>query len=309
MFGIFQATTRERAHAHNLKPEDLGGSMAKEVKHRAVLYLGLAALFTVLIAASISRAEFKPGAPMPVTDGQAFAVEMAELPEIKFQVNTFFFVLFSIILAILLLVTLYRLLRGASWKRLALDFLLYTLVALVSFGIFALIIAALPRSADLSQVPASLPDNRIASPGAVAPFLLWLAGFGLLVGAGLLGGSFILAKNRTAEISPFEAEAQKARQALLDGQEIKDVILHCYQQMCLALQQEKGVERLVFMTTGDFERLLLAKGYPFDPIHQLTGLFEAVRYGHWQSGRSEEQSAITCLEAIIHYGAGGKQAK
>jgi hypothetical protein len=61
------------------------------------------------------------------------------------------------------------------------------------------------------------------------------------------------------------------------------------------------------MTTGDFERLLLEKGYPYDPIHRLTGLFEAVRYGHWQPGRSEEQTAITCLEAIIHFE--GRQAR
>ena len=61
------------------------------------------------------------------------------------------------------------------------------------------------------------------------------------------------------------------------------------------------------MTTGDFEGLLLEKGYPYEPIHRLTGLFEAVRYGHQHSGRSEEQTAITCLEAIIHFE--GRQAK
>ncbi len=282
--------------------------MARDVKQRAILYLGLAALLTILIAASLARAQFRPGLPMPVTDGQSFAVALPEFPVIKVQVNTFFFVLFSIFLAILLLVTLFRLMRGTSWKRLALDFLLYTLVALVGFGAFALVIAALPRSAGVAQLPTQLPARVAAPLGALPPLWLWLAGFILLVGAVALGGGFVLARSRTQpRLSLIEAEAQKARRALLDGQELKDVILNCYQQMCLALQQEKGVERLVFMTTGDFERLLLEKGYPYDPIHRLTGLFEAVRYGHQQPGRSEEQTAITCLEAIIHYE--GRQAK
>ncbi len=276
--------------------------MAKEVKRRAILYLGLAALLTVLIAASLARAQFKPGLPMPVTDGQSFAVAIPELPVIRLELNTFFFTLFSIILALLLLVTLYRLMRGMPWKRLALDFLLYALVTLVAFGAFALVIAALPRSTGVAELPTQLPANVVAPFGPMPPLALWLAGFVLLVGAAALGGGFVLTRQRPKrKISLLEAEAQKARQALLDGQAVKDVILNCYQQMCLALQQEKGVERLVFMTTGDFERLLLDKGYPFEPIHRLTGLFEAVRYGHWQSGRSDEQTAITCLEAIIRF--------
>ena len=114
--------------------------MTKEGKRRAILYLGLAALLTILTAAGLSRARFKPGLPMPVTDGQSFAVAMAKLPEIKFQVNTFFFVLFSVCLIVLILVTLYRLMRGTSWKRLALDFFLYLMAALVAFGALALFI-------------------------------------------------------------------------------------------------------------------------------------------------------------------------
>jgi hypothetical protein len=282
--------------------------MPKEEKRRAILYLGLAMLLTILIAAGLERARFKPGLPMPVTDGQSVAVALPELPEIKFQVNTFFFVFFSIFLISLILITLYRLMHGTSWKRLALDFFLYTLGASVAFGALALFIAALPRSAGVAQLPAQLPARVVAPLGPMPPFVLWLAGFVLLVGVVALGRGFVLAMRRPEQkMSLLEAEAQKARQALLDGQEVKDVIFNCYRQMCLALQQEKGVERPVFMTTGDFEQLLLDKGYPYDPIHRLTGLFEAVRYGHWQSGRSEEQTAITCLEAIIHFE--GRQAK
>jgi hypothetical protein len=215
--------------------------MPENVKRRAILYLGLAVLLTILIAASLGRARFYPGLPMPVTDGQSVAVALPELPEIKLQVNTFFFVFFSIFLAALIIVTFYRLMHGTSWKRLALDFLLYTLGASVAFGALALFIAALPRSTGVAQLPAQLPARVTAPLGQMPPFVLWLAGFVLLAGAVALGGGFILARRRPGrKLSLLEAEAHRARQALLDGQEVKDVILNCYRQMCLALQQERA---------------------------------------------------------------------
>jgi hypothetical protein len=61
------------------------------------------------------------------------------------------------------------------------------------------------------------------------------------------------------------------------------------------------------MTTGEFEILLETAGIPHEPIHQLTLLFDAVRYGHWQPNAVDEQKAIQCLEAIMlhSHDAGG----
>jgi hypothetical protein len=101
-------------------------------------------------------------------------------------------------------------------------------------------------------------------------------------------------------------EAEKARQALITGVDLKDVILHCYQQMSLAMKQEQGIEREDFMTTGEFETVLEAVGIPHEPIHQLTRLFEAVRYGNWQPNAVDEQKAIQCLEAIIVHSRGAR---
>ena len=55
------------------------------------------------------------------------------------------------------------------------------------------------------------------------------------------------------------------------------------------------------MTTGEFEELLEEAGVPHDPIHELTRLFEAARYGNWQSNPVDEQKAINSLEAIMLY--------
>jgi hypothetical protein len=103
-------------------------------------------------------------------------------------------------------------------------------------------------------------------------------------------------------------EAEKARQALMTGLDLKDVIVKCYRQMSLALEKEQGIERKDSMTTREFESLLEAAGVPHDPIHQLTQLFEAVRYGNWQPNPMDEQKAIHCLEAIILYSREAKNA-
>jgi hypothetical protein len=96
-------------------------------------------------------------------------------------------------------------------------------------------------------------------------------------------------------------EAEKAWQALKTGSDLKNVIVKCYLQMSMALEQEQGIERQDFMTTGEFEKLLQAAGIPHEPIHQLTRLFDAVRYGNWQPNTADEQNAIQSLEAIMLY--------
>jgi hypothetical protein len=79
--------------------------------------------------------------------------------------------------------------------------------------------------------------------------------------------------------------------------------------MSLALQQEQKIEREAFMTTGEFERLLTARGVPGDPVHQLTQLFEAVRYGRWQPNSIDERRALHCLDAILEYSHEAKQER
>jgi hypothetical protein len=54
------------------------------------------------------------------------------------------------------------------------------------------------------------------------------------------------------------------------------------------------------MTTGEFENLLETAGLPHDPIHQLTQLFDAVRYGNWKPNPADEQKGYTMPGS--HYG-------
>jgi hypothetical protein len=115
----------------------------------------------------------------------------------------------------------------------------------------------------------------------------------------LVGVWIFTSSRRARSIDLVGIEARKAWQALKTGSDLKDVIIKCYLQMSLALKREQGIERQDFMTTGEFEHLLEAAGIPHEPIHQLTRLFDAVRYGNWQPNTADEEQAIQCLQAIM----------
>jgi Domain of unknown function (DUF4129) len=96
-----------------------------------------------------------------------------------------------------------------------------------------------------------------------------------------------------------EREAQIALDAIAAGGDLRDAILHCYLQMVETIKKYRGFYRDQDMTPREFEVFLEKRGMPGDPVHQLTRLFEEVRYGNLKPGRKEEQVAIASLSAIV----------
>jgi hypothetical protein len=161
----------------------------------------------------------------------------------------------------------------------------------------------LPKTQNDLPMELPLPTDTplVTSPlGPVPVSLYWLVGIGLLVSSILLGiWIFTPSPRLETTIDLVGLEAENALQSLKTGLDLKDVIIKCYRQMSLALEREQGIERKDSMTTREFENLLETIGVPHDPIHQLTQLFEAVRYGNWQPNPMDERKAIHCLEAIM----------
>ena len=278
--------------------------MTGSTKRKAVLLLGLAILLTMLIAANLPQLEFQPGMPLPrLEQGQLVAVPVAAAPFVSISVPTFILVLIALLLTGTALVVVVQLLRGADWK-LILSVLRHMLIVSILIGCLVSTIMLLPGSVIDTPaqilIPTPTPQPVVTSPlGSAPPLLLWLVGVGLLVST-VLAAVWMFAPSRQAH--PLELlglEAERARQALVNGQGLKDVIVNCYRQMSLAVKQEKGIEREDFMTTGEFQTVLESVGIPHEPVHQLTRLFEAVRYGHWQPGAEDEHQALKSLEAII----------
>ncbi len=279
--------------------------MTGNTKRKTLILLGLVILITMMIAANLPQLEFQPGMPPPrLEHGQVVAVPIEEDQSVSIPAPTFILVLIALILGGATLYAMVKLFRGADWKFIA-DVLRPLLIVSLVIGGLVFLIMLLPASGSYTPVemPVSTPGPVVTYPlgSAPPPPLPWLVGIGLFVISVLVLVWITRPSHQASPMDLVGREAEKARQALKTGVHLKDVIIHCYIQMSLALKQEQGIERKDFMTTGEFENLLETAGVPHEPIHQLTGLFEAVRYGNWQPNPVDEQVAIQCLEAIMIY--------
>lgn len=284
--------------------------MTSSTKRKTLIFFGLVMIIMAIIAASLPQLELQPGMPLPrLQNGQVVAAPVEEKDQfVSISANKFVIVLIILILAGTMLYSAYRLLRGADWKSIV-DFIrpILLISATVSGLIFLIMLFPYSSSTAPMEIPTPTPEPLVTSPlGTVPPLLLWLVGIGLLA-ISVLVGVWMISSRPPSPIDLVGLEAEKARQALKTGVGLKDVIIKCYRQMGLALEKEQGIERKDFMTTGEFENLLEAAGMPHDPIHQLTRLFDAVRYGNWSPNPADEQKAIQCLEAIMLYSRESKE--
>lgn len=283
--------------------------LPEEVKKRALLLILSALTVTILIGAALPRLQFQPGMPLPsLANGQVVLEPTEAAPPVGASLNKFFEILVLMIVVVFLIILVYRMIKGVDWKRLLSDLFSFLFTLFVLCGFLFVLLSLLPKSQGLTEaVPLPIPEPIVRAPlGPVPPLLIWLVGLGLF-GAVILLGIWIVGSKRRSELDGWELGAENARLALLAGGDLRDVILRCYQQMSRALRQEREIEREAYMTTGEFERLLTTKGIPYDPVHQLTQLFEAVRYGGWQPNSLDEQRALRSLDAILEYSRGSGQ--
>jgi hypothetical protein len=285
--------------------------MTGSEKRKTLIWLGLVMLITVMIAASLSQLELRPGMPLPHVDNSQVVIspDTQELP-VVFPVSDVLKILFALTLAGFMLYAIYRIIRSLRWAIVRSSVQTILVIILIA-GSLIFLIMLLPGTQDALYmelpVPTQLPP--VTSPlGPVPILLLWLVGIAVLISSILLGIWVFSPSRQKTTIDLLGLEAEKAQQALLIGLDLKDVILKCYSEMSLAVEKEQGIERADFMTTREFEDLLEAAGIPHTPIHQLTQLFEAVRYGNWQPNSMDEQKAIHCLQAIVSYSRDAKKA-
>jgi len=279
--------------------------MDRKTKQKIVLFLGMAVLLTALFASSLSQVVFRPGLPLPAFDaGHLILYETPGSPAVNFQIGNFLLALLGIVVVIYLLVMLYRLLLGTTWKLVLSGLFKSVLVTTAIFLLLAMVILVLPTSIpDMDELPQPPPTQPfVTAPLGPPPVsLLWLVGIVLAVLAAFLLLSLLPSRRKPDQAAQLALEVEKAQQNLLAGLSLKEVILRCYQQMSQILQQEAGIERQAFMTPAEFERVLSIEGYPPAPVHQLTRLFEIARYGDWTPNPWDDQQALESLQAIIAY--------
>jgi hypothetical protein len=118
-------------------------------------------------------------------------------------------------------------------------------------------------------------------------------------------------RSRQKPLEPLqivELEARAALEEIEAGGDLREVIQRCYLQMVQATRSYRNITRGQDMTPHEFQAVLEQRGLPSGPVHQLTELFEQVRYGGHRPGRQEERLAIASLSSIIAACQRGREA-
>jgi hypothetical protein len=279
--------------------------MTQKTQRIGLLLLIGVLLSIILLTASLSNLKLHSGTPFP---GIGSAVD-ARQPISSFSPQDTLSLpvvrgIFALFFLILLIYVPARLIVFVNFKKL----FLFVLAMIVLLGLVTLI----PRIAPSQSTSIPIESTEAPPPPAesypVAPLgqpprtLIQIV---ILVGAMGIGALVFIILRHSPSSSTVEEqlrqEAEDAVQALLSGSDLRNVIIRCYLQMTHALQEEQGIERNEHMTVREFENWLEFKGFPANPVHQLTSLFEKVRYGQQQISSGDETIAIESLNEIIQF--------
>lgn len=106
-------------------------------------------------------------------------------------------------------------------------------------------------------------------------------------------------RRRARAVERLASEARLALDDLRAGGELRDTVLRCYRRMSEVVREERGLRRNQALTPREFEQYLERNGLPGTPVHDLTRLFEKVRYGTHLPDEEDEHRAIASLNAIV----------
>jgi hypothetical protein len=277
-------------------------------KALTLIFFGITLIGLILLAAGISDLEFMPGEPFSLNerDNQERGGTLnSDWIDGLLTAARVFMGLAVILMPFYILYVIFS-------KQGRLD-LIRLLAGLIPMMVLLLILARLPQDAFFNEQLLGENGLNLGDELAGAPLVqfaadppAWLINFiGILLALFITGLAAIIVINRKRlpiNAHPFERLAQKAEGAIQDlyaGKDLRETIIRCYREMSMVLDQERGIRRIETMTTHEFEELLQGKGLPEGPIHQLTILFEDVRYGNVQPGEQDETRAIASLSEIV----------
>jgi hypothetical protein len=273
-------------------------------KRKALAFLAGTLILTVLLAMALPRVEFQPGLPLPAWSEATPEPEDGQKPEVNVLPETFWKALVALIVAAVVLYNAYLFLRRPAWglKDILRSILFFTLL----LGVLAAILfAVLSRAQPSSEIGFEAPPATLAPPGppleSASPGLLLAVGVILAAAMVGLGAWILLRPERRTGADRLILPAELALQALRQGVDLRNVILRCYWDMEQVLKEEQGIEKERGMTVREFENFLTERGWPPAPVHQLTRLFETVRYSQGETSADEERLAAAALTDIAGF--------
>ena len=284
--------------------------MSRNTKRTLLLLFAVSLVSLVVLAASLPNLQLHSGTPFPGSNASSDDLQSA-IPISPARVYSI--PLLRGALALVFLIVMFYI-PTRLITRVNLKIILQLMLALV---VLLILVYMLPdmtpaqstyvpnTSSEIATVPSF--DYPVTPLGQPPQILIWFVIAGVVLGLGWL--IFIVLKRRmnSAKIEvELLQQAEDAVDALRAGMDLRNVIVRCYLQMTYAIQEEQGIERSDTMTAREFENWLEQKGFPTDPVRQLTFLFEKVRYSPQQTSYGDEKIATDSLNEIILFCRSGR---
>ena len=274
--------------------------------------LGVAIAAILILAASLAQVEFSPGEPFAFGTGMTVRPPPAGMsPDLPPFVRLLLRGLLLLTLALLPFSIFYLIISPEARRR--------VLQNLIVFGVFLGLIYLLRRQMRFGEqendflaglgmrgLAGEVGGPPVAEFNAVAPqWLVILVSFVLAIFVTALSVGLIWAflnRRRQPEAEGVLVElaekAEAAREEIEAGGDLRHTVIRCYVEMSRIVREARGLQRERAMTPHEFEAQLRHAGLPGEPVHDLTQLFEEVRYGAKELGPWEGRRAIACLTAI-----------
>jgi len=277
-----------------------------------LIILGIAILGMLGLSIGLTGLSFQPGNMLPANGTLPYGnYQGFDLPGGPMLLQALR-IIYIIALLVLPVVMIYLIISPVARRRL-LKFLVRILPFVVGLYLFILFLKRLqdtnPQSTPLilggsgTQPAPSVLPTPAPIPGPSETAIVWIsAGISLVTVSALAWALWLLWRRRKLDLSPnrlIARQAQSALDSLQAGGNLKNTIVRCYYQMSAVINKQRGILRSQAMTPHEFEEYLTTRGLPGEPIHQLTHLFEEVRYGDLEAGLAGEQVALDCLKAIV----------
>jgi len=259
---------------------------------------------------SLPNLELRAGTPFPSGDGEgrSLSLAMGETPSGEYSG-----MLLKGIIALIFLVSSFFLFTNFITRINFKPLLWGVLGLLILIALLKLIPRpiAQPSPETMDSINPSLASKStyaVSPLGEPPQVWRWIVLGILILVALLLLFWFVLRRTASAPAQDMILqEVEKAANAIQMGEDLKSVLLRCYQQMSRILREEHGIERGDNMTAREFMETLQEKGISPSPVRQLTLLFEAARYGTFHPSEREEQIGLDCLNEIIRDCRRGKE--
>lgn len=275
--------------------------MVNRLQHKGFIFLALIIIGMILLGASLQSIQFKPGLPIPGADpsieyNQWESTSNGSAIDPTNWLPATAAVIFISIITILIICII---------KKVKLKLILSVTAGLtVLLCLFLLLnqIKVYPQlggSADSQTISNTSQFSYDISPTGAPPQILFniVSVLVILITIAVAIWLFFQLAHRR-QVDKLQSEADQALAAIQAGEFLENVIIRCYIQMEGIIKNEKGVERTESITPREFEHELVSKGIAPSSIHQLTCLFEKVRYGNKTLGLEDEQIAVDSLTDI-----------